>query len=73
MNLIGEGKYEGEMKEGWFHGKGKFTFENGVIYDGEFEKGRFHGKGVLIYPNGGKYSGEWERGKLLNGNYQILS
>ena len=47
-NLIGEGKYEGDMKEGWFHGKGKFTYDNGVIYEGEFSKGRFHGKGTLI-------------------------
>ena len=43
-NLIGEGKYEGEMKEGWYDGKGKFTYDNGVIYEGEFSKGRFHGK-----------------------------
>ena len=71
MSLIGEGKYEGETKDGWFHGKGKFTYENGVIYEGEFEKGRFHGKGVMIYPNGGKYTGEWERGKLLKGTYQF--
>jgi hypothetical protein len=28
------------MKEGWFHRKGKFTYDNGVIYEGEFYKGR---------------------------------
>ena len=71
MSLIGEGKYEGDTLDGWFHGKGKFTYDNGVIYEGEFEKGRFHGKGVMIYPNGGRFTGEWERGKLLKGNYQF--
>ena len=47
-NLIGEGKYEGDIKEGWFDGNGKFTYDNGVIYEGEFSKGRFHGNGTLI-------------------------
>ena len=52
--------YDGEMKDGWliiicnlrYHGKGKFTYPNGVIYEGDFWKGEFHGNGVLIYPNG---------------------
>lgn len=35
-----------------FHGKGKYTFDNGVIYEGDFSKGEFHGEGVLIYQNG---------------------
>ena len=66
-NLIGEGKYEGDIKEGWFDGNGKFTYDNGVIYEGEFSKGRFHGNGTLIYPNGGKFTGEWDNGKLVEG------
>ena len=52
MSIVAKGKYEGEYKEGWFHGIGKFLFDNGVIYEGSFEKGEFHGEGVLIYPNG---------------------
>ena len=45
-------RYEGEYLEGWFHGKGKYFYPNGVIYEGDFFKGQFHGEGVLIYPNG---------------------
>ena len=45
-------KYEGPTENGWYQGKGKFTFPSGVIYEGEFDKGEFHGKGTLIYPNG---------------------
>ena len=67
-NLIGEGKYEGDIKEGWFDGNGKFTYDNGVVYEGEFSKGRFHGKGTLIYPNGGKFTGDWVNGKLVEGS-----
>ena len=44
--------YEGETLDGWYHGKGKFTYPNGVIYEGDFFKGEFHGQGVLKYPNG---------------------
>ena len=67
-NLIGEGKYEGDIKEGWYDGTGKFTYDNGVVYEGEFSKGRFHGKGTLIYPNGGKFTGDWVNGKLVEGS-----
>ena len=36
MSLIGEGKYEGETKDGWFHGKGKFTYPDGSIDEGDW-------------------------------------
>jgi len=52
MNLSQRQLYEGEYLHNWFHGKGKYTFANGVIYDGNFYKGEFHGEGVLLYPNG---------------------
>jgi len=52
MSFSSKGKYEGEMSEGWYHGKGTFLYENGVKYEGNFKKGEFHGEGVLIYPNG---------------------
>jgi|JI6StandDraft_1071083.scaffolds.fasta_scaffold221305_2 hypothetical protein len=44
-------QYEGEYKEGWFHGYGKLKMDNGVVYEGQFVKGHFHGDGKLIYPN----------------------
>jgi hypothetical protein len=37
------------MLDGWYHGKGKYYYPNGVVYDGEFYKGEFHGEGTLIY------------------------
>ncbi len=37
-NWLGD-KYEGEHKEGWYHGYGKLHMEDGVVYEGEFVKG----------------------------------
>ena len=44
-------RYEGEFKEGWYHGYGKLFMDNGIVYEGHFDKGQFHGEGKLIYPN----------------------
>jgi hypothetical protein len=62
-------KYEGDMLDGWYHGKGKYYYPDGVIYEGEFFKGEFHGFGTLIYPSGGKYKAKWENGKMIGGDY----
>eukprot|EP00340_Litonotus_pictus_P000496 CAMPEP_0170516876 /NCGR_PEP_ID=MMETSP0209-20121228/3005_1 /TAXON_ID=665100 ORGANISM="Litonotus pictus, Strain P1" /NCGR_SAMPLE_ID=MMETSP0209 /ASSEMBLY_ACC=CAM_ASM_000301 /LENGTH=210 /DNA_ID=CAMNT_0010801949 /DNA_START=7 /DNA_END=639 /DNA_ORIENTATION=+ len=69
MNLSKISKYEGDYLANWYHGKGKYTFDNGVIYEGEFYKGEFHGEGIMSYPNGGKYKGTWKNGILQNGDY----
>jgi len=52
MNISENKKYEGGYLHNWFHGKGKYYFDNGVIYEGSFNKGEFHGEGVMYYPNG---------------------
>jgi len=62
--------YEGEMKDGWFEGTGRFTYPNGVVYEGEFHKGEFHGQGTLIYPHGGRYKAQWQHGKMMEGEYE---
>jgi hypothetical protein len=41
--------FEGEWKEGEFHGKGQSTFSNGSGYEGEFKDGKAHGQGKLVY------------------------
>jgi hypothetical protein len=52
MSKWAESRYEGEMLDGWYHGKGKYHFANGSVYQGDFYKGEFHGEGTIIYPNG---------------------
>lgn len=69
-------QYEGEYKEGWYHGYGKLKMDNGVVYEGHFVKGHFQGEGKLVYPNvkiqlvqGGYYKAKWEEGKMIGGEY----
>ena len=52
MSEWSKSEYEGPIENGWFQGKGKYRYPNGVIYDGEFDKGEFHGDGTLVYQNG---------------------
>ena len=43
--------YEGDRDPtGWPHGKGKGTFENGMIYEGDWINGLMHGIGKLTNP-----------------------
>ena len=62
----GGNRYEGELKDFNWHGKGKVLFKNGVVYEGSFVEGRMEGYGTLIYTNGNRYDGEW-RDNLPNG------
>ena len=72
MSFYSGSKYEGDMKDGWYHGQGTFTYPSGVKYVGSFYKGQFHGKGTLVYPNKGYYEGEWEHGKKKSGDYYFF-
>lgn len=40
-------KYEGMWKDGLFHGKGTFYYDNGNVYEGSFSKGCLNQQGVL--------------------------
>lgn len=51
-------KYEGDWKNGKYHGKGESRYTNG-IYKGDFKEGKRHGDGIYRWKNGEKYSGEW--------------
>ena len=57
------GTYEGDWKDGEWHGKGAFSAANGDVYLGDFSRGRFHGRGMLHFHDGGFYKGDWFLGK----------
>ena len=57
------GKYDGEWKNGVFHGIGTFTFLDGRKYVGKWKNGKQHGQGTQTWSNGNKYVGEFKDGK----------
>ena len=66
MENFVKSKYEGETLEECFHGKGKYTFDDGTVYLGEFFNGHFHGTGQLVFSNGNRIEGKWTNGILVN-------
>ena len=40
--LDNSSQYNGKFRYGLFHGKGRFTWPDGVSYDGDFEQGDFY-------------------------------
>jgi len=59
-----EEKYEGEFKNNEKEGKGRLTYEDGVIYEGNFVNGEFKGKGVMTWNNEYQYEGEFKGANL---------
>ena len=54
-------RYEGEFKQGQYHGKGRYIFEDGETYEGNWKMGKKHGRGVISYPrNGVRFEGLFE-------------
>ena len=47
------------MKNGKFHGMGKYTFASGNVYHGTWSKNKMDGKGILKYSNGDCYQGSF--------------
>jgi len=49
---VGGTSYEGEWKNGYFHGPGTLTFANGSQLVGDFHHGHLYGQGKSICPDG---------------------
>jgi hypothetical protein len=56
------GTYDGEVKDGKFHGRGVLVEKSGDTYDGEWHNNYRHGHGALILASGGSYIGQWWKG-----------
>lgn len=52
--------YEGEFKDGIFHGKGKKYDINGIIFEGDFKNGLIEGVGKITYINGDFFQGNFK-------------
>ena len=70
-------KYEGEVRNGLYHGQGTLYLTDGAKYEGQFADGKFHGQGTLYIDGEIQYKGQWvnnaSHGKGieydLNGSY----
>ena len=56
--------YEGEIKDGYREGYGKFVYDRGDVYDGEWKRNLKHGKGKYYFPNRYYLQGTWVRDTL---------
>lgn len=71
-------KYEGEWKDGGYHGRGEYTHRDGSQYQvidvldiysylgkGEWKDNMRNGKGVFSWSDGDKFEGEWSDGRRI--------
>lgn len=65
-------RYEGEFKDGKYHGKGRHTTSSGATYVGDFENGKYHGQGVATLKSGSTYTGEFRDGRM-NGQITFIA
>jgi hypothetical protein len=62
MKTVKEG-YEGELKDGKPHGKGKYVYADGNVYEGDWKDDKKHGKGKSVNADGAVYEGDWKDDK----------
>src|SRR5260370_36486032 len=62
-------RYEGELRDGKFNGRGVFTDANGR-YEGELRDGQPNGRGGLVWANG-RYEGGVLHGRLKCGGVYV--
>lgn len=62
---MGKTRYDGEFKNGAFHGKGVIVFDNGDRYEGDFVDTKFHGRGTYTAADGTRRSGNWVDGAFV--------
>jgi hypothetical protein len=58
-------RYEGEFRDGLFHGHGVMTLTGFGVYEGEFRRGKREGAGTLRRPDGRVDAGVWRDGVLV--------
>lgn len=64
--------YDGDYRDGLFHGEGTLVWRNGTVYEGEFANGMMHGTGIMEYASGDRYEGEFANG-MMEGTGKLVS
>lgn len=65
--------YDGEWKDGKFHGRGTLTVPKKVKYIGNFKEDIISGDGTIIYSDGTKLMSHWEGGEIDGDTTWIFS
>ena len=56
--------YEGDFKENFRHGKGRFVLDNEkLLYEGDYVANKYEGHGTQYFEDGGKYEGAMHNGE----------
>ena len=56
--------YDGELKNGQYHGLGQLTYSPFSNYNGQWHHGLQHGHGRLVHKDGWIYEGQWFGGLM---------
>ena len=73
-NFVTGDWYEGQMREGINHGKGRMCWATGDVYEGEYQHGDKHGHGKMSAASGMVYEGQWHEGRQHGeGSYEFLT
>ena len=59
-------RYDGEMKDGLYEGRGLINYGNGTRYDGDFRAGEREGRGTFVWSNGNRYIGDFRAGLVAS-------
>ena len=62
--------YEGDFKQGLFHGQGRYQTQE-TVYQGDFVNGIAVGQGVITFVDGARYEGETDFG-MANGQGSLV-
>ncbi|CAL5438846.1 unnamed protein product [Camellia sinensis] len=56
--------YVGNFKGIFPHGKGKYTWSDGMVYEGDWDEGKMTGKGQVFWQSGATFDGDFSGGYL---------
>ncbi|MDA9666441.1 hypothetical protein N9T48_00085 [bacterium] len=64
-------RYEGEFKDGSYHGTGVMLRKNGLMYSGSFKNGKEDGYALIFDTKENKYyESDWKKGEVID--YNVL-
>ena len=57
--------YNGQIKDGLFHGKGTLVYQGNEKYEGDWVFGKREGTGRFTYADGAVFDGQWQDDRIF--------